>query len=375
MGNTFIVDGIEYKIVRNPHTAGPMIARVDNFPIENRKEICRRFLRMHGWSEDMFGNKITNDLERQINKIVNGSYIPNEVGNPGTKEKKIDPSRIRPEMTQTEEILFHLKSKGTMTHGELSVAMYGDNFHMPNINESLQSLVRKGIVIRSGARPAYYSLSGTETNIPAQHKERSTHAIRSSRRREDIPEPSVEQVELWLHQWDELEDYTAQEAAIDRLFHGEFSSNDNLQNILIKCSVLNDFYSTNIFKIYPVAKHILSLNIDERLKKGDPSLVDDIAKVSINNKDKYFYSFASKYCSHHNQLDFPIYDSYVHKVLKYYRNVDRFFEFNESDLKIYSKFKDILIQFRNFYKLDKYNLKELDKYLWQFGKEYFPNNY
>ena len=109
MGNTFIVDGIEYKIVRNPHTAGPMIARVDNFPIENRKEICRRFLRMHGWSEDMFGNKITNDLERQINKIVNGSYIPNEVGNPGTKEKKIDPSRIRPEMTQTEEILFHLK--------------------------------------------------------------------------------------------------------------------------------------------------------------------------------------------------------------------------------------------------------------------------
>ena len=48
MGNMFIVDGVEYKIVRNPHTAGPMIARVDNFPIENRKEICRRFLRMHG---------------------------------------------------------------------------------------------------------------------------------------------------------------------------------------------------------------------------------------------------------------------------------------------------------------------------------------
>lgn len=375
MGKTFIVDGVEYKIVRNPHTAGPMIARVDNLPIENRKEICRRFLRMHGWTDDMFGNKITNDLERQINKILNGSYIPNEVGNPGTKEKKIDPLRIHPEMTQTEEIIFHLKSKGTMTHGELSIAMYGDNYHMPNINESLQSLVRKGIVIRSGARPAYYSLSGTEINVPLQRKERSTPVFRSSRRREDVPEPSEEQVELWLHQWDELEDYTAQEAAIDRLFHGEFAKNDNLQNILIKCSVLNDFYSTNIFKIYPVAKHILGLNIDGRLEAGDPTLVDDIAKVHINDKEKKFYSFASKYCSHHNQLEFPIYDSYVHKVLRYFRNVDRFFSFNEPDLKSYSKFKNILIEFRKFYKLDKYNLKELDKYLWQFGKKYFPNNY
>lgn len=237
------------------------------------------------------------------------------------------------------------------------------------------TLVRKGIVIRSGARPAYYSLSGTEINVPVEHKERNAPVFRSSRRREDVPEPSEEQVELWLHQWDELEDYTAQEAAIDRLFHGEFSKNDNLQNILIKCSVLNDFYSTNIFKIYPVAKHILSLNIDERLKTGDPTLVDDIARVQINDKEKNFYSFASKYCSHHNQLEFPIYDSYVHKVLKYFRNVDRFFSFNESDLKSYSEFKNILIEFRKFYKLDKYNLKELDKYLWQFGKKYFPNNY
>ena len=138
---------------------------------------------------------------------------------------------------------------------------------------------------------------------------------------------------------------------------------------------MNDFYSTNIFKIYPVAKHILNLNIDERLKSGDPTLVDEIAKINIGGKEKYFYSFASKYCSHHNQLDFPIYDSYVHKVLKYYRNVDMFFEFDEADLKTYPMFKNILIKFRSFYHLEKFNLKELDKYLWQFGKEYFPNNY
>ena len=197
---------------------------------------------------------------------------------------------------------------------------------------------------------------------------------RTYQRKDNVPEPSVELVEHYLKKWNELEDYSSQEEAVNRVFR-DYASNKELENILIKCSILNDFYSTNIFKIYPVAKHIQSLNIDTRLKDGDPTLVDEIAKITIGGKTKNFYSFASKFCSHHNQLDFPIYDSYVHKVLKYYRNVDRFYDFEENDLKVYPKFKNILIEFRSFYKLDKYNLKELDKYLWQFGKEYFPNNY
>ena len=193
----------------------------------------------------------------------------------------------------------------------------------------------------------------------------------TTRRREDAPQPSKELVEHYLKKWDKLEDYASQEKAINRVFK-DYASNSELELILIKCSILNDFYSTNIFKIYPVAKHILSLNIDERLKVGDPTLVDAIAKINIGSKKRTFFSFASKYCSHHNQLKFPIYDSYVHKVLKYYHNVDRFFEFDENDLKVYPKFKNILIQFRSFYGLEMYNFKELDKYLWQFGREYFP---
>lgn len=198
--------------------------------------------------------------------------------------------------------------------------------------------------------------------------------VRTYQRKENVPEPSIELVNHYLKQWDNLEDYSSQEEAVNRVFR-DYNSNKELENILIKCSILNDFYSTNIFKIYPVAKHIQSLNIDTRLKEGDPTLVDEIAKITIGGKTKNFYSFASKFCSHHNQLDFPIYDSYVHKVLKYYRKVDRFYDFEENDLIVYPKFKNILIEFRSFYKLDKYNLKELDKYLWQFGKEYFPNNY
>ena len=73
---------------------------------------------------------------------------------------------------------------------------------------------------------------------------------------------------------------------------------------MIKASVLNDFYSTNIFSIFDIAKHIVSLNIDERLKKGDEQLVSEIGHIEIKEKKRYFYSFATKYCSHHNPVAF-----------------------------------------------------------------------
>ena len=85
---TFNVDGIDYHIVKNPYTDGPMIARVDGQPIENRKEICRRFLRAHGWTDDMMPNKvITNTLERRVNDIVNG--VPSKKAKTERKPKKV----------------------------------------------------------------------------------------------------------------------------------------------------------------------------------------------------------------------------------------------------------------------------------------------
>lgn len=186
-----------------------------------------------------------------------------------------------------------------------------------------------------------------------------------------LPAPSVEQAEHYLALWDSLEDYHLQEDALDRLFFTLCHGNESISDILLKVSVLNDFYSTNIFKVYPVAKHILALHIDERLQKGDVTLVDDIKTVTINGKTLNFYSFATKYCSHHNPLDYPIYDSYVDEVLRYYRKADRFASFQNGDLKEYACFKAILEAFRSFYHLDKYNLKDLDKYLWQLGKKYF----
>lgn len=108
---------------------------------------------------------------------------------------------------------------------------------------------------------------------------------------------------------------SAEEDALDHLFFRLCPDNEDMSAVLLKVSVLNDFYSTNIFKVYPVAKRILSLHIDDRLQHGDSTLVDDIKEVMISGKTRNHYSFATKYCSHHKPLDYPIYDSYVDEVL------------------------------------------------------------
>lgn len=184
-----------------------------------------------------------------------------------------------------------------------------------------------------------------------------------------IPKPTVDEVEKYIEKWYSLENYVNQENSLNKLFFDLIPENKEIEDILIKSSTLNDFYSTHIFSIFKVARHIHELDIDERLKKGDLTLVEDIADVKDLNKR--FYSFASKYCSHHNPDAFPIYDNYVDAVLRYFRKKDHFADFKNKDLKNYVLFNEVLIKFANFYYLDKFSLKDLDRYLWQVGKEYF----
>lgn len=189
------------------------------------------------------------------------------------------------------------------------------------------------------------------------------------------PRPSVSEVNKYLNEWKNLEGYTSQEKALKKLFLKFAPGNSEISDILLKASCLNDFYSTNIFAIYPMAKHILSIkDLDKRLKSGDIELVRELGEVTIGGKEKYFYSFATKYCSHHNPIAFPIYDSYVEQVLLYFNKVDKFSAFKRKDLKNYRKFKEILIDFQRFYKLERFDLKELDRYLWLLGKEIFPKS-
>lgn len=201
-------------------------------------------------------------------------------------------------------------------------------------------------------------------------------------KRNDIISPCPSEVIKYLEKWNNLGSYVIQEEALDDLYIKTYPKNTDIKQVIIKVSALNDFYSTNIFKVYPVAKHIIELNIDERISNNDVSLVNDIANVKVLEKsetteEKYknFYSFATKYCSRHNPTEFPIYDSYVEKLLRYFRDTEGRISFKNENLKDYAKYKSILQTFQEQYGLKDFNLKQIDKYLWQLGKEKFPKNY
>lgn len=190
----------------------------------------------------------------------------------------------------------------------------------------------------------------------------------------EIPKPSFKEVDYYLDKWNTFETYKMRESALDNLFLKTYPVNTSIDDVLIKVSVLNDFYNTNIFNPYKVATHIVNLNIDKRLYAGDASLVGDIARVDIDNQGiNPFYSFASKYCNHHVPHEFPIYDITIARMLRHFKKIDKFFVFNKNDLKSYPVFKKILKEFQMHYDLTQYSLKEIEKYLWQLGKEHFSH--
>ncbi len=191
----------------------------------------------------------------------------------------------------------------------------------------------------------------------------------------DILKPSKQAVELCFKNDEGPKKYNDQKRVIVKLFQNCVKENKTIEDILIKVSAINQFDSTNIFDIHTVANHILSLNIDERLGSNDLSLVKDIAYVTIKDKLKYFYSFATKYCAHHSQEIYPIYDSYVSKILVHFKKQYQFATFKVVDLKNYQIFNDTIEAFINFFELNEYKKSEIDRYLWLLGKKYYPNNY
>ncbi|MBF4989399.1 hypothetical protein [Methylophilus sp. 14] len=187
--------------------------------------------------------------------------------------------------------------------------------------------------------------------------------------------PSPEYLSAYLQRWEGLENYRLQEQSLALLFKELCPSNNVLEQVLLKVSALNDFYSTNIFDTYTVAKHIREMDIESRLKNGDLSLVNELAMVSIRDKKWNFYSFASKYCSHHFPESFPIFDSYVEKMLLHYAHADNFYSFHKGDLKHYESFVKIIKEFQTHYGLRQFSLRQIDIFLWLAGKDSFPPSY
>lgn len=178
---------------------------------------------------------------------------------------------------------------------------------------------------------------------------------------ERLDKPTNELLDRYIEEFNKDKRYKPADDAIIKLFKA-FPENNRIEDILLKISVINDMYSTNILGTFKMAEHILAQDIDEALNNGEPEVVQRIAKghgirTKRKNTELNFYSFATKYCNWHNQECYPIYDSFVEKGLLAYKRADNF-----SDFKVK-------------YGLSKHSLKEIDKFLWIYGKKKFPRNY
>ena len=235
----------------------------------------------------------------------------------------------------------------------------------------------------------------------------------------DMPQPSEREVARYLTLWSNLPNYRDQEVALEKLFHNVAPSNDDLTSILLKVVALNQFYSTNIFNVYEVAVKIFGLknqgfSLDAVFEDetNDKGCIEAIKKLKACGPSKTsrkdgkgndgpdnidIYSFATKYCAHHNKCEnrFPIFDSFVEKILKRRNKTDPQFKAKLKerniigkrlpDLREYDVFKEVIGCFKEVYGLKKLpseveggreiTLRDVDRYLWQFGKDWFPKDY
>lgn len=215
---------------------------------------------------------------------------------------------------------------------------------------------------------------------------------------------------LGIYNSNKYENYREQEKVVENIFseNGVFAKlgRENLQQIvLLKVSVLDSFYSTNLakFGIYEVAKHITKLEqkdqIHQKIRNANPQnynelkdIVKQIAECKRkDDKKKVFYSFATKYCFHHNQNAFRIYDSFVREVLVFFNNGKsdtsnakfnipsklvgtNFYgkKLTNKELKdydTYNTFLQAIDEFAKHYGLENENTRDLDHFLWILGKE------
>jgi hypothetical protein len=146
-------------------------------------------------------------------------------------------------------------------------------------------------------------------------------------------------------------------------------------DVLLKFSVLNDLYRTNIYDKTKIVDHINRLsieeNLDQLLKSGNPDAVNKIRSghgicLKKTGMEYNFYSFATKYCHFSNPKYYPIYDQYVEKAIMKLRN-ENYIQFsNQNDLYNPQTFKNIICLI-----IQKFDLKDYqtaDRALWRYGQ-------
>lgn len=185
-----------------------------------------------------------------------------------------------------------------------------------------------------------------------------------------IPIPSIAEVEKYLNMWVQSGD-EANDQALIKLIQC-FPHNKDLGGVTVKVAAINQIYSTNIFAWRALAQQIVDVDIDDALASGhpDPELIEKIAVLTVGERSRRNYSFATKYCAFHRPDIYPIYDSVVRWVLS--RLLNQGEEFTKTKRthwdKDYAMWVQAITDFQAHFGLERFTMKEIDKYLWRLGK-------
>lgn len=146
--------------------------------------------------------------------------------------------------------------------------------------------------------------------------------------------------------------------------------NNKEEDIQTKMSAISDDPGLQqISNTEDVVNHILNLKIDDRLKKGDLTLVEDIAHVMIQGKPVYLLHFASVYCNYHRPEVYPIYsDQYIDFYKRYIREHN--LPLDPEKLNTYETFTKVLNDFVDRLGLKgKMNYLQLRKFGWLYAEK------
>ena len=206
---------------------------------------------------------------------------------------------------------------------------------------------------------------------------------------DDIVLPTPDLIDKKIKEFDNNEQLN--EKALELLFN-TFKSNTDEKEILLKVVTLNNRYSAGLTdnalnkeksdiyekenkpkptNVMVMTKHISKIEKTHHCFSSGAEPIFIVNKLRHIEGYKQAYSFATKYVSWtFRDKNIPIADGYVKTLLYYMNKKDCFYEnlvFN--DLEDYSIYCKVYKSFVEHFKLEKYSYKQLDKYLWLYGKE------
>jgi hypothetical protein len=192
---------------------------------------------------------------------------------------------------------------------------------------------------------------------------------------QDLSRPSPDLVIKRAAEYDNHPQYHDTERCWQWLV-AQFPVNVEIDTVAMKVCAVDHMLQTGLgyskASMYDVAKHVMKVDFDERVKANDISVVDELAMVPHSQgTPARLFSLATKFTAVHAPDRFYIYDSRVAGYLKF--AIEKFGG-PSANLKClrgvisYSDFAILMKAFAAHFGLESFDARTLDKFLWIEGR-------